>query len=255
MWVEEFHKLFAEATERYTGRRQDLSLVEREVADVRGGGPITTGVLRAIEESPSWDYPRWWPRLSVGLRQPVRVPSDLSSSSNRHAVLNQLYERLQHIEVVSVIMRFTVPQEFGIISPPVAHLLALPPERDHVAYLLGYESILKAFREHYEKAWRVADVDMTLWSAAHLQTEYPGLAEEMYRDEFFQEARLGNLLGGLGKYYRQTRGNQIILAKAMLKTDYNLAAVIAGKVHDALRKHVTLDEFAKRGITRERLAN
>jgi hypothetical protein len=251
MWIQEFHKLFAEATECYTGRRQDLTLVECEVADARGGGPITAGVLRAIEESSSWDYPRWWPRLSMSLKQPVGVPPDLSSSSTRREALSQLYDRLQHIEVVSVVMRFTVPQEFGIISPPVAHLLALPPERDHVAHLLTYESTLKAFREHYEKAWRVADVDMALWSAAHLQSQHPALAEEMYRDEFFQEARLGNLLGGLGKYYRRTQGDQIILAKAMLKTDYKLAAVVAGKVHDVLRKNVTPDEFAERGITRE----
>jgi hypothetical protein len=253
MWVREFHGLFPEAAERYTGRRQDLSAVEREVAHVRAGGPLNVEILQAIEESPAWDYPRWWPRLSASLREPVQVPSNLSSPGARRELVNQLHERLQHIEIVSVVLRFVFPQGFGIISPPVTHLIALPPEPDHTAYFLKYISVLKALGEHYEGGWGVADIDMALWSAAHLQTEYVALATEMYQDGFFQQTRLANLLAGVGKYYRQAEDQRILLARAMLGMDFKVAAAITGKVYDALRKDVNADEFARMGIARGKL--
>ena len=94
------------------------------------------------------------------------------------------------------------PQEFGIVSPPVLHLLNLTPQPHHEESYLRYVDTLHDIRRHYDVLERAADVDMALWSAAHLSllSEYRALAAEMYGDEYFQELldKLEPLLPGKG---------------------------------------------------------
>lgn len=252
MWLQEFYNRFDEAASQ-TGRPQDLAAVEREVAAVSTPGRIDSSALHKIEESESWGYREWWPRLSENLREPVTTPEDLVSSKSKYQLVSELYTRLQHIEIVSVLLRFICPQEFGIVSPPLIHLIALPPARNHVKYYLRYLKVLRGFADHYEGKWRVADVDMALWSAAHMLTEYPAIAEEMFQDEFFHKVRLENLFAGLGEHYRRTDRGRILLAQAFQRTDYTVGAVIAAKVLDALRKRLPADALGERGITRDKL--
>ena len=224
-WIHEFLRLYGELTLMRTGRRQDASAVENEVARYQSKTHICSAQLHAIEESTSWDYPNWWNKLSPSLDPPVDLPPDLATADGKQILVAQLYDRLKHIEVVSVLLRFVFPDEFGILSPPVASLLGLPYEEDHIEYYLRYVSILGDFRMHFEGLRRVADVDMALWSAAHGLPDYRALVDEMHEDAYFQKVRLTNILEGLGRHWTRGNRNRMLLATSLLKTDYVVAAL------------------------------
>lgn len=106
------------------------------------------------------------------------APSKGSSLNRWHEIVAKLYEHLHHIEVVSIILRFVNPEEFGIISPPVLSFLQLAPHEDGVSDYRHYTEVLRRMRDHHGLA-RVADVDMALWSAAqlYLEPEFAALTE------------------------------------------------------------------------------
>jgi hypothetical protein len=167
---------------------------------------------------------------------------DFAAEGDRRKAIQNLFDRLQHIEVVSLVLRFLFPKEFGIISPPVCALLYLPPLYDHVAYYMSYLETLRKLGDHYGLD-RIADVDMALWSASHSQVDLPAIAQQMYQDEYFQEVRLKNMFSGIGILKASSAGTplenrmlkwHLLVARALLSHDYTLAALICGRTFEAL---------------------
>jgi len=241
-WMKEFLLEFPTATERHTGMRQRLDIVESSVSEARQSREVTADTLKILENSKDWNYPAWWPLLSKILEGPIALPLDFSAEGDRKKAVQDLFNRLQHIEVVSIVLRFLFPEEFGIISPPVCALLYLPPLYDHVAYYMSYLGNLRLFGDHYDLD-RIADVDMALWSAAHSQTDLTAIAQMMYQDEYFQEIRLKNMFSGIGALRARSSGSpkedrmlkeHLLVARALLSHDYILAALICGRTFEAL---------------------
>jgi hypothetical protein len=239
MWIHECHELYTEFVERVSGTRVTPGLLEQALSAARAKRLVGSEELRIIEESPYWPYPQWWPRLSTQFGQPLLLPS------GKEEMVKRLLARTKHIEVVSVALRFMFPEEFGIMSPPVIGLLNLAGtdyEDQYLRYLSGLEKI----RQHYEGLERIADVDMALWAAAHLhfyRTEYPAILEEMLQDRAFQEIRLTNMLGSLGRSWERSERARLILAENLLKHDHVLAALIAARCFEA--KVVEMAEYRK----------
>lgn len=241
MWVEKFHSLYPVATERYAGRSQDLSRVEDLVNQTRQDWEVDRRVLEIIEDPDSgWDYPKWWPRLSAQLEQAIPLPTHIYSQQGKRAAVKSLHEAIKNIEIVSVILRFMCPDVFGIFSPPVTSFLCLSPLPSPVETYLMYLNVLKSFAEHYKVLQRVADIDMSLWTAAHLVHDpaYAPLKEEMYGDEFLHEVWLGNLVKGLRGVWRCTGMQRLIFARVLLDRDYVSASVIVARVYESVLQEI-----------------
>ena len=227
MWLRECHRLFRELLELHSRQKQDLRQVEREVRQARTGNHVTATVLQIIENSAGWTYPSWWPILSEKVKDhPIELPELLPAPQKKQEAIRLLYDRLRHIEVVSVVLRFLCPEEFGILSPPVMNLVNLPRARNHVELYCRYLSILTNIRDHYGEFKRVADFDMALWAAAHLDsTRHRIIWNQMLHDPYFQEILLSNLLEGFGRSWGQSDRERLMLAKILLDYDYMLAAL------------------------------
>lgn len=240
MWLERFHALFGVATERRTGRAQDLSKVEEELSQGRHEWRVGQRELKIIEESEAWDYPKWWPRMSSEIEGPIALPTHIYSERGKRGAVEALHNVLKNIEIVSVVLRFMCPEAFGIISPPVASFLCLSPLPSAVDYYLHYLRVLKGFIKHYGVFDRVADVDMALWSAAHLSLDpaYVPLAEEMRNDEYFQEVRVGNVVAGFAQFWRRSEMQRVVLARKLLEHDHVLGSVIAARVYESLLREM-----------------
>ena len=190
--------------------------------------------MQIIENSAGWTYPSWWPLLSEKIKQPIILPTNLHSPQSKQDAVEILNSRLRHIEVVSVVLRFLCPEEFGILSPPVINLVNLPRTMSHVELYSRYLSLLAKLRDDYGVLEKAAYVDMALWSAAHLPTKYRSLWKEMLHDAYFQEICLSNLLEGFGRSWGQTDRERLMLAELLLKHDYILAALIAARCFEAI---------------------
>jgi hypothetical protein len=257
-WMHEFLNEFPGATERISGMRQNHEAVETLVSGARHSGEITPETLHVIEDSDEWNYPIWWPLLSKDFGNPIKLPGDLVEMKNRQRAIEVLFDRLHHIEVVSVLLRFILPEYFGIISPPVTFLLNLPHVQDHVSYYMNYLQVLQLLGDHYYLP-RIADVDMALWSAAHSQKEFPGIAENMYQDEYFQEMRLRNVFeafGGLhtpapeGDIEKRRLIQHLLIARAFLSYDHVLAALICGRSCESLIDLMCIRWGIPRGVSK-----
>jgi hypothetical protein len=241
MWLQRFHSLYPVATERHIGRRQDLSNVEARVSRVGDGWKVDRRVLEVIEDPDSgWDYPKWWPRMSSQIQQPIALPTHIYSAQGKRTAVEALQNVIKNIEVVSVVLRFMCPDGFGIFSPPVVSFLCFSPSSNPVESYVSYLSVLKGFVEQYKVLTRLADIDMALWSAAHLVHDpgYASLREEMYGDEYLQEVRIRNLVKGLRGFWRRTGMQRLILARALLDQDYTLASVIAARVYESVLREM-----------------
>jgi len=257
-WMKEFLAVFPDATERYTGTRQKLECVEASLSEARQLKEVSAESLRILETNKDWTYPTWWPLLSRVLEAPVKLPASIAKTEDQQIAIQNLYDRLQHIEVASVVLRFLFPEEFGIISPPICTLLALPSSNDHVSYYMSYLKTLRLLRDHYGLS-RIADVDMALWSAAHSQHDLPAIAQLMYQDEYFQEIRLKNAFAGLGVLRADFAGRplenrllkeHLIIARALLTHDHVLAALICGRSLEMLINVMSSLWGIPRGIIR-----
>jgi len=154
--------------------------------------------------------------------------------------VEDLYDRPNRIEVVSVLLRFVCPQEFGIISPPVASLLNLVPGDAHPRSCNRYPEVPGDLRRHYSGLDHVADVDMTLWSAAQLSFDQQSghLTEAMNEDLYSQKIRLENLVAGLRGSRRWSDRYRVLFAAALLGHDYITPAAMVARPLEALVREV-----------------
>ena len=199
--------------------------------------------LWLVEEGDLWPYPEWWPKLSKELKSPIPLPGQLKSPQDKKKAVENLLVPLRHIEVVSIVLRFIFPEEFGIMSPPVLGLLNVVPGPDSVSQYLRYLSALGKLRERYQQKIglkNIADYDMALWTAAHLEgpDDVDRLRDEMEKDKDFQEIRLSNLLEGLGARWGPSIRKRLLLAQALLRHDHVAAAVIAARCYEQIICHV-----------------
>jgi hypothetical protein len=240
MWLERFHALFGVATERRAGRAQDLSRVEEQLLQGRHEWRVGQRELEIIETSDGWDYPKWWPRISSHIERPITLPTHIYSAQGKRTAIEDLHDVLKNIEIVSVVMRFMCPEAFGIISPPVTSFLCFFPASSPVDYYLHYLKVLNGFVEHYGVFGRVADIDMALWSAAHLSLDpaYASVSEEMRNDEYLQEVRLANLIAGLGQFWRRSEMQRVVFARMLLEHDHVLGSVIGARVYESVLREM-----------------
>ena len=250
-WLQEFLKLFPEATERQYSRKQRLEDVESAVSDARSNLSIGQKTLRDIEESDAWNYPWFWPKMSEVIKDSIPIPADLTKYEARHSLISALYKQLRHIEVVSVILRFIYPEEFGIMSPPVSSFLRLLPLEDNVSYYEQYLNVLEKIKNQY-KLERIADADMAMWSASHLylNPDYSAIVDDMREDEYFQDLLFRNTISGWGTIARQTKIDHILFAEAFLKHDYLISAVIAARIFESDIRELASKLDVKTGATK-----
>ncbi|MDO8689202.1 MAG: hypothetical protein Q7R39_04215 [Dehalococcoidia bacterium] len=257
-WIVECYKQYPKETERRRpGLPWDLDRVERDIHDRRRKRGSLDSVwkvdLQDVENHPAWAYERWWNKLSDKMGDdPVRFnPADVLAedrSKPRKKLAIALWDRLKDMKVVSVHLRFILPDEFAIFSDPVIALLNLAPPRvrssrgvnNRVEYYLDYLGKLRELGEYCLPHWpqelprsrtglvRIADMERALWCATHLEPDDP-LMKAMEDDRFFQKMRLGNLLRDLGDNWKGTAEQQLTLAQALLKHDWRTAALLASR--------------------------
>jgi hypothetical protein len=218
--------------------------IEKELADLQQKNKrksiITLEHVNIIEDAckKNWHYGKWWPITNKPL--PIELPKN--PSADKKETIKIMYDHFKHIEVVSVILRFMYPKDFGIISPPVTSILNLVPDKNesNQKYYMRYLSSLSELSNHYcaknPELKKLSKVDMGLWAAAHLSmnNNYSLFNDEMLEDKYFQKIRLGNLVRGFRNYWEQQDEQRLILAEVLIEHDFILAATIAARIFESI---------------------
>ena len=127
---------------------------------------LSYGMINKLTKGDYWNFdefwmvPSWW-----HYRKCAKKTKGLfrESPKNEDHVISVLYGIFKNIEVVSIVLRFIDPANFGIISPPVRCALGLKAKENYVDEYLDYLSVLRMYAREYEFR-RVADADIALWT-------------------------------------------------------------------------------------------
>ena len=232
--------LHGQVTEMRDGRGQDLFRIEDETDDIQSSRRLTYDDIEKIRNSRIWnaDAFGYWPSRS-------EVESILESTEwnfrtlpenpeKEKRIIDDLLETFRQIELVSVVLRFVVPEHYGIMSPPVEKVLGIGPFRKHAERYLAYLNNLREIRDarNFRSA---AEVDMALWvlqvgildddllKRDLSEEEYESLRHGFRNDSRLREIRVENLTRQLF-----SQMSPVELSEALLASNVRLAGQLAG---------------------------
>ncbi len=169
-----FKKFENKILENYR-REIHFEQLETALVHVNKTGILSRKDLEEIINDKYWPMGRWWqfPQsfLSTEFEKKIatlngRWSTDIGETPKEEEFVRELYDIFKHIEIVSIILRFVKPDDYGIFSPPTMYMLQLPYNKDHVSTYLDYLNTLRELKKYY-KFKRVADVDKALWVISH----------------------------------------------------------------------------------------
>lgn len=227
------------------GRMPDLLKIEREIDGVLSRRPLAYADVEAIRNSRIWNadmFGYWPPRSEV---EPVLESKELrfpALPEDEDKAIKELLAVFRQIGLVSVILRFAVPDHYGIMSLPVERLLGIGPFRRRSEKYRAYLKSLREIRDNKKDFTRAADVDMALWVLQVgvldddlLERKLPDEGFESLRRGFENDSKLREIrVGNLARQFFSDDENafcrlsRVELAEALLPTDFVLAGQIAG---------------------------
>jgi len=186
----------------------------------------------ADEDAKYWRFLDWWKMPEIkkddieGLKYAFHNLQEFDED-----LITRLYSLLKNIEIVSCIFRFVSPEDYSIFSTPVEDLLNIKgrtPVLKYLSYLRDLKELRKIY--HFERA---ADVDMALWTLAHLLNSAKLLRESPYKKLYESYIREPNAIKHLmaRNALEQIWGEKkyIHIADLILQTDFILAGILAGR--------------------------
>lgn len=237
--IETVKEGFQKACTRRFGRKVDFTPLEEELGRLKKGGSLTYGHLEKIANGQIWPFSDFW-------RWPVReqIEEELRSTEGLFKRLDglrseygeteeeekpfvkHLYDIFKNLELVSIVLRFVDPENYGILSPPITKILNCPRGDDYATEYTNYLKELRKYRDIYQLE-RVAYADMFLWAIAELEDQRDGLLQFFHRsvEESNRKKIVREIIG------RDILGRPPIeKAKFYLEKveDYNTAAMWAG---------------------------
>ena len=256
--------LFPKMTSALFGKEYNMNRIVRKFKHIAMNDSLSQNDLMLLIDAEEWDFKKFWPDLSSmgNLRKPLEGCFKLGREGRETAV-RRLYDRFQHIEVVSIVLRFVDPENYGIISPPVEKFLGLQPQDNHIKYYLTYLNVLNEISSHYGRPTNLADVDMAIWCLSHLlknwgnrkfrrdwgnedRSKISGILNLYSMDPFLKKQRLHRVLCEVYEYVKEGRNepNRLILAEclndnhidpelAMVTTSYTFESFVWKLIEEA----------------------
>lgn len=235
---------FCDIGEKRWGQTLQLEELEGKFRLIKEGKEeLSLMHIEAIRDD--FAFTRWW-------KMPEMAEEDLEAltgifvnlSPRSGEVIWKLFDLIKNIEIVSCILRFIDPQNYGILSPPVENILNVRGKHQVEKYI-NYLIDLEKLKEEYDFK-RIADVDMALWVLSNI-LNYPGLRTyPKYRIIYEDYRKRANPIkiimakNSLNQIWEEK--GYLFIAELLLNTDHDIAGIVAGReierfVHNQCDKH------------------
>jgi hypothetical protein len=237
------------------GQAYRFDKIEKSFAYLRSESQwLTASHVEKIFDPKNTPFARYWPRpnlkeLDSTLRdQRLR----LAPAGEPRALIQRLLAVFHNIGTVSLLLRFTYPERFGVFSTPVVALLQIQRPRSTDLYLAYCEELI-LWQGHF-RLRSVAEAEMALWTYQQLASDEqlageigadcsPGAQSVLGEDLWAQRRRAAQVLGPFLKNY-----GSLELARILAEESPKLAAMMAGEEYER-----QLREAAKRFYPASRL--
>jgi hypothetical protein len=232
-----FVSRFDEVCQQKFGRSYDLASLEKYFLDhASGKRHLTAKDVSKLFNAEITPYGKYWPRphmktLEENLRE-KRIYLGLSGGDPK-ALVQNLLSVFHNIGTASLLLRFVHPQQFGIFSTPIIHLLLVTRPATIDLYL-AYCKELEKWCEHFKMA-SAAQTETALWAFAEyikLADKDVGAASAMRafdNDMWIQRERAAQVIRPFFRRY-----GRLQLARILLDEDPILSGKIAAEEYERL---------------------
>jgi len=228
---------FSDIGEKRWGQTLQLEKLENTFRPVKEGKEgLSLKHIRAIKDDCA--FARWWKMPEISEKDLELLKGMIVKLTPRDKkVVRRLFDLLKNIEILSCVLRFVDPQNYGILSPPVEYLINVRGRHDVQKYM-NYLKDLEELKEIYGFS-RIADVDMALWSLANL-INFPELRNHAIYDEIFkayeQAANPVKKIMAWNSLEQIKEERSLYKAELFLDSDFVVAGLIAGRELDVFVK-------------------
>ncbi len=221
---------FCDIGEKRWGQTLQLEELESKFKRIKEGREeLSLMHIEAIRDD--FAFTRWWkmPEIEEGdLVTLTGIFMNLTPKSKE--VIWKLFDLLKNIEIVSCILRFIDPKNYGILSPPVENILNIRGKHQVDKYI-NYLIDLEKLKEEYDFE-RIADVDMALWALANLinysELRHHAIYSDVFND-FEQTPNPVKKIMARNSLEQLIKEKPLYKAELFLDSDYILAGLIAGR--------------------------
>ena len=250
--LKSYAQKFPEVCKRKFGRSYNLAALEKRFAPLRQGQRwLAAKDVDQIFHPDNTPFGKYWP-------QPNEKDLDKSLSAN-HITLGplnggqqnlvlRLLKVLHNVGVVSLVLRFVHPHQFGVFSTPVLHLVQVN-RGDTVELYLAYCEELAQWAAHFGIS-SVAETEMALWAFAQTTKEFGTAktagAKDFEDDLWIQRRRVAQVVRPFLRQY-----GRLQLAQILLDEDAKLAGKIAAEEYERLLSVASV-EFCGRPLRRNK---
>lgn len=237
--LKSYFERFPEVCRRKFGRTYNFRTLEKKFEPLQAGKRwlVAKDVLNIFDPNQT-PFERYWTRpnqreLDRVLRNQRLVLGPLPPDPRE--TVRRALDALHSIGTVSLVMRFTHPERFGIFSTPIMNLLQVHQPRTVELYV-AYCQELWTWKEHFRMN-SVAETETALWTYHELVTDETRGNEtadsyaEFDADIWIQRRRVAQVLRPFLEKY-----NALELARILVFEKPKLAGMIAGEEYERLQR-------------------
>lgn len=237
---------FSDIGKKRWGQTLQLDVLEKVFLPVKNcKEELSPKHLEAIRDD--YAFEKWW--KMPGIKEEDFSPLEgIFSKLEPHnkEIVGKLFDLVKNIEIVSCILRFIDPQNYGIMSPPVENILNVKGKHPIEKYM-NYLKNLDELKEEYNFS-RIADVDMALWALANILNyshlrHYPTYYDiyEVYE----QTANPVKKIMARNSLEQLKEEKPLFKAELFLDSDYVMAGLVAGREADLFVKELSKNNGIK----------
>jgi hypothetical protein len=172
--TEEYKRLFKLIAKTESGAAQKLEEIEGHLMHLRNGSALTYADLEIISDPQYWPFSKYWMwpdrnQIEKKLAKTEGWFKNLPTEENK--VIQSLNKIFKHIALVSIVLRFALPEYYAIYSCPVLKILRIERGKNEVEDYLNYIRELRILRDSFSVG-KTSDVDQIIWAIYRLQGKY-----------------------------------------------------------------------------------
>jgi hypothetical protein len=228
---------FPEICKHKFGRTYNFGALEKRFAPLRQGQRwLAAKDVSHIFQPENTPFGRYWPQPNTKdldkILSAKRIKLGLNEQ-DRGDLVRSLLSVFHNVGVVSIILRFTHPEQFGVFSTPVLYLVQINRAAT-VDLFLAYCEELATWGKRFGIP-TVAGAEMAIWSFAETikdtdtNKEAAAAARDFEDDLWIQRRRAAQIVGPFLRRY-----GRLQLARILLDEDDRLAGKIAADEYERL---------------------
>jgi hypothetical protein len=229
-----YKTIFKEIIKEKHGMDINFEQIENKLQHVRAGKPLSYEDLLIISDDSCWPFNQYWmwparKQVENELEKTEGWFKELIENKEVEVkVIGGLDEIFKNISLVSIILRFVLPNNYAIYSRPPLKILRVERGANDIEEYLNYIKTLDLLKGSF-KVQRMADLDIIVWTIAEKKGEHSRKLNKLLSKHLPENLKPGELINLLSN-------NPLKIADCYLKQgDWRTAGYYAACFYEKIK--------------------